>query len=87
MKKNKTTIVSANLTDLAIILYHKVNRIRPKGWFSKFVSEKLVEQYYKDFEKTILVEELNKKTKNRNILDVEIQKIGKRIKKINEVRK
>ena len=79
MTKSRRT--SANLNDIAFIIYTKINKLRPYGWFSRFVSEQLVEHYYKDFEKKINIEYLCEITKERNKLDKEIQQIQKKIKR------
>jgi len=80
--KKKTKIVSANLSDLAIVIYRNLDKIKSKGWFSQFVSEKLIDTYAKDFEKKALTELLHDKTKKRNDMDDEIKIIVKKIKKI-----
>ena len=74
-------IVSASLSDLARVIYKKLNKVRHKGWFSRFVSEQLVEHFSKNFEKKILTENLVEITKNRNKLEKQISQVVKKLKK------
>ena len=75
-------IVSASLSDLGRVIYKKLNKLRPKGWFSRFVSEQLVEHYGKDFEKKINTEYLVELQVKRNRLEKEIDKVVKKLKRL-----
>ncbi len=79
--KQKSRRTSANLSDIAFIIFKKLEKTKPYGWFSKFVSEKLVEHYHKDFELKINIEYLNDITNKRNKLDEEIQRVKKKIRR------
>lgn len=70
------------LGDMAFVVYKKLLAHKPYGWLSKFVSEQLTEHYGKDFESVVLTELINKKSKERNKLEVEMDRIVKRLKKL-----
>ncbi len=84
--KQKSRRTSANLSEIAFIIYSKLERVRPYGWFSKFVSDKLVEHYYKDFEKKILTEHLVELQQKRNKFDEECKKIVKKLKRLKRIK-
>ena len=76
--------VTINLNEVAFAIYKKLLRHKNFGWMSKWVSDQLVEHYYKDFEATILKEILLEKTKERNKMDDEIVRLAKQIKKVKK---
>lgn len=77
---NRPTV---NLSQIAFSVYKKVIPNKQYGWFSKFVSEQLIEHYGKSFEKKIIVERLVQVQDERDKLEKEIEKLGKRLEKIN----
>ena len=82
MKKKSRPIVSANLSEIAFLIYKKVNRVRDKGWFSKFVSESLVDKYGKDFEQNINKDFLVELQERRNKIEEEIKKVVEKLRKV-----
>lgn len=78
----KTKIVSGNLNEIATLIYRKLYKVKDKGWFSKFISEKLIEEYGTNFTKKVLTEQLHTKTKERNKLDDEVKRIAKKLMKV-----
>lgn len=75
-------IVSASLSDLGRVIYKKLNKLRHKGWFSKFVSEQLIDHYGKEFEKKINTEYLVELQVKRNKLEKEIDQVVKKLKRL-----
>lgn len=84
MKRQKPRIVSANLSELAMVIYENLNKIRNKGWFSEWVSEKLIRDFAKDFEKKALTWLLNDRQGKRDKLEKEIEQIANKIKKVKK---
>lgn len=78
----KRPILSANVSDIAFILYKKICKVRPKGWFSKFVNDKLIEEYGKDFEKKVNTTYLVELQEKRDNLEKEISKVVKKLKRL-----
>ena len=75
-----TQNVSAHLNEIATIIYKRLEKLnRKKGWFSKWISEKLIEHYYKDMESIILKELMLTKQKERDKIEREIEDIAKRL--------
>jgi hypothetical protein len=79
-KKFPTTTVS--LSKIATILKNSLDKTRPYGWFSKFVSEQLIEHYGRNFEEKVLVHALVEKQNKRDALEKEIGHLGDRLEKI-----
>ncbi len=80
--KKKQIKVSTNLYPIPQAIFQQLNKIKPHGWFSKFVNEALVEKYGRKFEEKVLVEQLVIYQRERDKLEKEILRLSKRLKKI-----
>lgn len=80
-KKHK---ISAILSPISKLIFDKVNKVKPHGWFTKFMNDELVEHYGKNFELKINIDYLVDITKKRNKLDEEIKQIKEKIKKVKK---
>ena len=83
MKPKKYSFkTSVHLTDMAYLIWKKLTRARPTGWFSKWVSEELINHYGRNFERKVLTELLVELQAKRDKLEKEIYKVANQIKKI-----
>ena len=73
-------IVSANLERQAKKVYLELKKLRKKGWFSRDVSDMLIEKYGQD--KKIYCETINENQKQINKLYDENKTLAKKINKL-----
>ena len=73
-------IVSANIENKAKKIYNQINKIRTKGWFSKDITDMLVNKYGCD--KQTLINELADLNKQENKIWKRKQELSKKIKKL-----
>ena len=80
--RRPTPRVTINLTGVAYHIYVTILKHANFGWMSKFVSEQLLEHYYKDTEKKVLEEVRKEKEAKANKLGKELEQIARRLKKL-----
>lgn len=74
--------ITVYLGDISFPIYKKLIRWKEYGWFSKFVSEQMIEHYGKNFEEKVLTELLNDKQRQRDKLEKEMDMIQKKLTKV-----
>lgn len=72
-------IVSANLEKQSRKIYLKINKLRPKGWFSKDITEMLIKKYAN--ENDIVVEQIADNQKEIDRLYKKNQELAKKVNK------
>jgi len=73
-------IVSANIENKAKKIYNQINKLRSKGWFSKDITNMLIEKYGSD--KQCMLNELAELDKQEKEVWKRKQELAKKINKL-----